>query len=117
MKIATDINQSKELVEILPKESADMDYIPITNIESDYNLEVNVWNNEHEEEWIPAWSLSALLNKINENYYTTLFHDGVAWNIDVIHHDDVKIKFNRHADYPVNACVEMIKKLKMENKL
>ena len=66
MKSYTDLQQSKKLAEILPIESADMDYIPICNLEEEYSINVNIWNNDHliDEGWIPCWSLAALLNSL-----------------------------------------------------
>ena len=64
MKSYTDIEQSRKLAEILPINSADMDYIPVVNIDGEYSINVNIWDNDHiiEEGWIPCWSLAALLN-------------------------------------------------------
>ena len=60
----------------------------------------------------PSWSLTALLAVINERFYTTLFHDGVAWNIKVTDHDNPEVKECIYDDLPVNACVKMIFLLK-----
>ncbi len=114
MKAYTDLEQSKKLAEILPLESADMDYIPVANIDGEYSITVNVWGNDHiiEEGWIPAWSLSALLdvlpkginistpNPINALTYC-------CWN----HYDEI------YANNPIDACYEMIIKLKENNLL
>ena len=83
MKSYTDIEQSRKLAEILPVESADMEYIleqwidekthrhkegfceiPVVKVEDDYPLQPIT---------IPCWSLAALLSlikPINENTYT-----------------------------------------------
>lgn len=111
MKAYTDILQSKKLAEILPLESADMCYTPIAlSFNGNSEPKLIAFPPKHPLD-IPCWSLSALLDIINENYYTTLFHDGVAWNIDVMHHDDDNIKHNYHANTPIDACVEMILEL------
>ena len=60
--ICTDIEQSQKLVELgIDISTADMDYIPFANDPENYDCVINLWNNEHEDGWIPAWSLSALL--------------------------------------------------------
>lgn len=113
MKAYTDLEQSKKLAKTLPPESADMYWdsknfslvnTPRIHIEPDCGANAWVLANGG----VIAWSLDALLNIINTNYYTTLYHDGVAWNIDVIHHDNVKEKHSVYANTPVDACVEMI---------
>jgi hypothetical protein len=69
IKSYTDISQSQKLAEILPLESADMWYI-----NGDVGkISIGEWeNNSHDEDDIPAWSLSALLGvfpyyEINNN--------------------------------------------------
>lgn len=64
-RIATSIEQSKKLIELgVDVNTADMDYIPFANDPKNYDCVINLWNNEHEDDWIPAWSLSALLKLI-----------------------------------------------------
>ena len=61
-KICTTIEQSKKLIELgMDVKTADMDYVPCVNDMNEYDYVVNIWNNEHEENWIPCWSLTALL--------------------------------------------------------
>jgi hypothetical protein len=113
MKAYTDTEQSKKLAEILPLESADMDYIPVVNLENEYSINVNVWNNDHilEEDWIPAWSLSALLSVL-PNYQLQTQDDGIGILCSC------NGKFNIiTADNPVDACVDMIIKLNELNLL
>jgi len=108
IKSYTDIEQSKKLAEILPLESADM-YIDCTN---PYYIHTELKHIEHfDSEHYPCWSLAVLLNIINNNYYTSLYHDGVAWNIEVTHHDNVKDKHSVYAGTPIDACVAMIERL------
>ena len=132
MKSYTDIEQSKKLAEILSLESADAKYgyiapyeysdrmydegydeipYPIAFIKKDYS---NFFVEEYDDE-LPCWSLAALLNVLpngsdivkeetdteNEKYMCT-----VGINDDII---------STFANNPVDACVEMILKLK-ENK-
>jgi len=108
MKSYTDLEQSKKLGEILSKESADLSYDWFV-IGKEYSS-IPLCRKYIDDE-LPCWSLAALLNVINTNYYTTLYHDGVAWNIDIIHHDNDKDKHNVYANTPIDACVEMILKL------
>lgn len=132
MKSYTDIEQAKKLAEILPLESADAKYgyiapyeysdrmydegydeipYPIAFIKKDYS---NFFVEEYDGE-LPCWSLTALLNVLpngtdiikeesnteNEKYMCT-----VGVKNDII---------STFANNPVDACVEMILKLK-ENK-
>jgi len=115
MKSYTDISQSKKLADILLHITADNTYERI--VIAGCNLDI-----PEEQQYVyrnipfaffsgigvPCWSLAALLDVINTNYYITLYHDGVAWNIDIIHHDNVKDKHNVYANTPIDACVEII---------
>lgn len=105
MKSYTDLEQSKKLAEFLPLESADMDYIPYINIDGEYSINVNIWDNDHviEEGWIPCWSLSALLSVL----------PSASLDNSDDHHFRLHCmeKFTEWHDNPIDACVEMIKKL------
>lgn len=85
--VATTLEQSKELMELgVDPSTADMVYVPISNNPKEYDLTVNIWSRvDLEPDWIPAWSLTALLDCIkpkrkgdevcihktlNENRYT-----------------------------------------------
>lgn len=109
MKSFTDLEQSKVLEKILPLESADFAW----NVFADGSarlLPADDWDLQrgHGAKVVPCWSLAALLEIINKNFYTDLHHDGCAWNIDVNHHDNAKQKFNRDGNTPVVACYEML---------
>ena len=108
MKAYTDLKQSMKLTDILPLESADMDYIPVVNtdnIDGEYSIIVNEWNNNHiiEEGWIPCWSLTALLSVLpsatldssNDHYYRLHCME----------------RFTEWYDNPIDACYEIITKL------
>ena len=111
----TTIKQSKRLAEILPLKSADMDYIPITNIDGEYSVEVNEWDNEHviEEGWTPCWSLSSLLNILPDKLQIILAINDFQgdrkerYAIGSVKHNN----YDCYADNPIDACVEMILKL------
>ena len=129
-KICTSIEQSKKLSEFLPLESADMDYIPIINIDGEYSLEVNEWDNEHviEDGWIPCWSLAALIDILPEDiigqrhYFFEISKMGDASTPHEVRYyrfrdesdggDFGRITWISHqANNLVDACVEMILKL------
>lgn len=131
MKAFTDIKQSKQLADILPIESADMwwnFYSVITNttpliihLEKPWIGNFN-WNNESDN--IPAWSLAALLDRIPSDIKS---NDGSLYTLDIekcdaepypcglSYHDtwgrseDI---CTHYYDNFVDACVEMIVKLK-----
>ena len=118
VKTYTDLSQSKKLAEILPLGSADLDYIPVVNLEGEYSLIFNVWNNEHEDSWIPCWSLAALLevlpDEMGDNHYLTLDKEGKEY---CCCYEDCNGNSFRYcfSDNPVDACYEMIIRLHEEN--
>ena len=130
MKSYTDLGQSKKLAEILPLESADMIwYGTYCGMDSQYHLLSGEYNefgliainkefcktlfrlgDEHVD-WLPCWSLAALLDILPHG--KALIHDKgnlgykcICNNIDTYFHNN-----------PVDACVELIVKLKEENLL
>ena len=128
IKSYTDIEQSKELAEILPLESADAKYgyiapyeysdrmydegydeipYPIAFIKKDYS---NFFDDEYDGE-LPCWSLAALIavlpnstdvSKADADTENEKYMCTVGIKGDII---------STFADNPVNACVEMILKL------
>lgn len=132
MKAFTDIEQSKKLAEILPLESADMEYllehwidektgshkeefyeIPVVKVDDDCPLQPITLN---------CWSLTALLNIlphcIDDIYDLVLgkLSDNKGWYVmydDVDHFVFLYIAKSNLID----ACVEMIVKLKEEDLL
>jgi hypothetical protein len=131
MRSYTDIKQSKALSEILPIESADMHYnnasIKGINYADEYRAELMDYNTAQKVlskylinpmfGIIPCWSLASLLSVLpdgtdivkdkadteNEKYMCTV---GVK--------DDIISTFGKN---PVDACYEMILKLKENNLL
>ena len=104
-KSYTDIEQAKKLAEILPIESADMWFYPYPNDEYWYDVP-NMGNADKKYNQLPCWSLMALLEILPHG--KILLHDkgGLGYkcicnNIDTDFHDS-----------PVDACYEMILKLK-----
>lgn len=131
-KICTSLEQSKELIELgIDVSTADMDYIPFANEPKVYNCVINIYNNEHEDDWIPAWSLSALLNLmppylfefergIDLNIYPSL--NGKAWHCGympnaVENMKNDKFKQITKGDNLIDAAFEMVVWLKKNKKL
>ena len=128
MKIATDLEQSKRLAEILPLESADMwwnYYSVIYNTTPMVILLDEPWlgsfNWENKKNNVPAWSLAALLDGLPDEITTK---DGYEYNLRIVK-DGVRyflfyedscgekedIDTNYHDDL-VDAVYELILKLK-----
>ena len=124
MKAYTDLGQSKKLAEFLTLESADMGW----NVFVDGTtriLPVNDWDlvkdGSGNVKFYHAWSLAALYGILpnNKKETTTLSRGG--WKIETFEYldnwwceyeDESHTKgFAVSADNPVDACVEMIKKL------
>ena len=120
-KSYTDLEQSRKLVEILPKESADMRYSPLGN-----NMHPWVWTDTFiEKDAIPCWSLAALLNYLREVEFfpdidadelevimsITYFNNHEARHLTPVHNITVK------AESFIDACYSMIVKLNEMNLL
>lgn len=101
IKSYTDIEQSKKLVEILPLESADMFY-------RDNGIDVKFMG-EHNAQKVtsPCWSLAALLGFI-PNYKLSSEHNYHTCTAETSFGEETVGWF----DSPVDACYEMILKLK-----
>lgn len=136
IKNCTDLPQSKKLAEILPIESADMCYKCIG--EDPYDVcfhPYSEWREEYkgllvnkEVDVIPCWSLAALLDLLPNNEHIETNVSRGSWKIDTVEYvpntwwceyEDNKnqTEFNISADNPVDACVDMILKLKEKNLL
>ena len=117
MKNYTDITQSKKLVEILPKESANAFYdmaepekrqVPIIGHPDEY-YDMKDWA-------IPCWSLAALLqimpHCIDDIYYLVLgkLSDNKGWYVMYDDIDHFVYLYIAKSDL-IDACVEMILKL------
>ena len=128
MKSYTDLEQSKKLAEFLPLKSADMRYHTI----SQYNLypcdEIvyTIDFGKPSGKDIPCWSLAALLDLLPNNEHIETNIERGSWKIDTVEYvpntwwceyEDTKnqTEFNISADNPVDACVNMILKLKEIN--
>ncbi len=132
MKSYTDIEQSKKLVEILQSESADMEYlleqwidektgshkeefyeIPVVKVDDDCPLQPITLN---------CWSLTALLNIlphcIDDRYYLVFgkLSDNKGWYVMYDDFDHFTRFYVKHSDL-IDACIEMILKLKEKDLL
>ena len=116
MKAYTDINQSKKLAEILPIESADMEYM---FLKKDGSKVSNVpFVKELDEEpdccynFVPCWSLAALQDIIKINYkLEKTFLDQSDYCTYSLYDSDEPTFRTFERDNPIDACYEMILKL------
>ena len=110
MKSCTDLDQSIKLAEFLPIESADMYWWATSKR---YYIEAMDDGDFNEREGhIRAWSLTALLSVLDFPSLTQNKED--EWEVCVPNHkSDGYIEVS--ADNPVDACVEMILKLRRLN--
>ena len=133
MKAYTDISQSKILKDILPLESADMYWLNrhIDLTETKYEVFVIEKSNKYidffksyaiaidNNEIIPCWSLTALLNYLREvDYFPEINADEFEVTMQINYYNEnearplaplhnIKIK----AESFIDACVELIIKL------
>ena len=131
IKSFTDLEQSKKLAEILPLESADMEYLAIKEngalvgavpfVKDDSEVEDSAYSHIYDR--IACWSLAALLGVIPKR-----IKDFNVLRIDInekdfsIWYDEIGSGVNTElpditANNPVDACVSMIEKLNELNLL
>ena len=124
IKAFTDLPQSLKLAEILPHESADMEYLAVKEngalvVDVPFvkdNSEVEDSAYSHTYDRIACWSLTALLNILPEyNLQRTVWGNKTEYKIVVYVNDDVYASNNY--DNEVDACVSMIEKLNELNLL
>ena len=122
MKAYTDLSQSKKLAKILPLESADMHYnnasIKGINYADEHRAELMEYNRAIKVlskytinplfEVIPCWSLAALLDILSNGNMLVKTTDSEYYCL-------AKDVMTKHYDNPVDACVDMILKLKESN--
>ena len=120
MKSFTDVQQSQALAEILPLESADMYYHPYPNDEDWYDIP-NFGEADLKFNQLPCWSLAALfdvLPKYIGDYGKCLYYDMGYYYCGYMVYGDFMLTIEEtKADNPIDACVEMILKLKEQNLL
>ena len=112
IKSYTDLSQSRKLAEFLPIKSADMRYTPFGDTHP------WVWNEEVkllEKGSVPCWSLAALLEYMNRNFYNiSLNYCGSEYTISF---DDGERYKTISKDYSIDAAFEMIVWLKENGKI
>lgn len=118
MKSYTDLEQSKKLAEFLPLESADMwyhgHYSPWES-ERKYDNEPCSFHSTSPNWDKPCWSLAALLEYMNRNFYNiSLNYCGSEYTISF---DDGEIYKTITKDYSIDAAFEMICWLKENGKI
>ena len=124
-KIATDLNQGQKLSKILPIESADMSWVSIydeNHLMSDYRPDYRLYlipYRSNSWESVPAWSLSALINVLPdtiEDDTGVLFGLNIKKNFVEYYNPSMGALYATYhsvnADDLIDACVEMILKLK-----
>jgi hypothetical protein len=116
MKSYTDIEQSKKLAEILPIESADMFFVYDYFI-GDFGGVDFIRPGVLEIDDVPCWSLAALLEVLPERvimpYYAPYLQKEDGKYHTAYGNDELLCK----ADNPIDACYEMILKLKEKDLL
>ena len=115
VKSYTSIEQSRKLADILPIESADMYYHYNRGIVKDYYEDVPecielINHFRFFPEDIPCWSLAPLFGVLPNENMLVKTTDGKYYCLA----NDVMTK---HYDNPIDACCEMILKLKELNLL
>lgn len=123
MKAYTDIEQSKKLAEILPLESADMEYLSIKEnvsligivpfVKDDSEVEDSAYSHIYNR--IACWSLAALLDILSKTAHS-IDEDG---SVDLCDYKNIEWSLcltNTNvglftANNPVDACYQMIIKL------
>ena len=123
MKAFTDIEQSKKLAEILPLESADMSYPYDRHLNKMYGDIPYVigYKKINKDIDIPCWSLAALLKILNETAYfmdedasvNLSSYKTIEWDLGI---DNSDLELATESN-PIDACYEMIIKLKEQNLL
>ena len=131
MKAFTDIEQSKKLAEILLIESADMHYATWTILDNEFIVSPNQGNTikslqeDYGNQIIPCWSLAALLDQLEDvicdndgyMYQLQIIKEGVQYYLIYEGQDDFASYNTSLYDDLVDACVEMILKLKEKDLL
>lgn len=118
MKSHTDLKQSKKLAEILPLESADMGWNVFVD-GTTRTLPINDWDlvkdGSGNVKFYPCWSLAALLEYMNRNFYNiSLNYCGSEYTISF---DDSERYKTITKDYSIDAAFEMVIWLKENNRL
>jgi hypothetical protein len=117
IKNFTDVEQSKKLAEVLPRESADM-YYPynfVLRMNKSTPEVVNGTLHDTSLRNIPCWSLAALLeilakiaSKVDDDGSASLSSFMGKWSVNMF---ECPVEATDNYDNPVDSCYEMILKL------
>lgn len=137
MKAYTDLEQSKKLAKILSVDSADMFYNeeqdethPKDIVDTKYPMVIREGQKYHLEEYgIPCWSLAALIDvlplgisiqNISDGhkiyYYVEIYTKEIYMKLKRMNKEEICLSTQRHENL-IDACVEMIVKLKEKDLL
>lgn len=121
-KSVTDINQSRELSKFLALKSADFGW-DIFSDDSTRLLPIDDWDGHNGIEFVPAWSLSALLDEIpdeidgenGETYVLKMLKDGTHYDLwyEEEHDEADPIEVSSQEEM-VDVCVELLIELHKE---
>jgi hypothetical protein len=121
IKSFTDLEQSKKFAVFLPPESADMYYydnLPVPKV--GYSIEVEKLYNKANIDYIPCWSLAALLKYLSEIkpqvYTPVLFPSEGKWILQFAEYGHGNV-CETTSENPIDACVAIIEKLNELNLL
>ena len=109
IKSYTDLEQSKKLAEILPTESADMCWC--LAVKGEPEVVLNNGYNEYGDFELPCWSLTALMNLLDDK--AGLAKDYGLWFC----YDNGKSHCTKHYQETIDAAFEMICWLKENEKI
>ena len=117
IKSFTDVNQAKVLVDILPLESADGHWYN-GSLGFTYSQEAKDFYDSVSNEYLPAWSLSALLSIIPQEIFDGEYVINITEGLDnkwiISYNADNSASFYgliASADNLVDACVALVEKL------
>jgi hypothetical protein len=125
IKSYTDLEQSKKLAKILPLDSADMSWVSCDDGRQKYYQAENrkIILNYEKNHWVPCWSLAALISILprhiefkGDKYYLRFMKEYVEYANDEISITGRCLHTTGNNNL-VDACVEMILKLKQNNLL
>lgn len=115
MKSYTDLEQSKKLAEILPIESADMEYMflkkdnsKVSNVPFVKNDDEPEWPDDSSYDFIPCWSLGALISLLPKRYCLETLDNGTYACYNFLS------QYEKFGKTPIDAVYSMFVFLKEE---
>lgn len=105
MKNCTDLKQSKDLLQFLSVESADMSWVSCDDGKQKYYQAENrkIILDYEKNHWIPCWSLIALMDVLDRG---AVFKTPQGWACQS--YTDFKAITSDYYSNPIDACVAMI---------